>query len=650
MCGIAGFLGNKNYKNPEGILKKMTRALRHRGPDSEGFYFDRNIFFGHRRLSILDPTNAGDQPMHSMSKNFLINFNGEIYNYKKIREEIKKVRPTIFKGTSDTEILLEAIDIWGLNLALKKIDGMFAFALWDYKKKCLYLVRDRFGEKPLYYYLDNGNLIFASEIKSIEKHPDFHLHIKPNSIKEYLQYGYIGGENSIYNHLNKIRPGHYITFKKYKNSILKNVFQYWSSEKNIIISKKNSFSYLTKNEIKKKLNQCLIDSVNDRMIADVPIGCLLSGGIDSSLIASLMQNLSLKKINTFTVGIYDKRFNEASNAKKIASHLGTNHTEIYFDENYLLDIIQTLPFIFDEPFADSSQLPTILISKILKKNNITVALTGDGGDELFGGYNRHFLLQHLEYLQNKKFLKPLIELLKFLSNLSASKIEKFAIFFNFFLSNKYKLKNFGHKMEKLNSILKLKKRGDIYNALVSILSTDNILSTISHNELINKYISLKQANLNFSEEIMLSDLKSYLVDDILVKVDRSSMSEGVETRIPYLGKDVFTFAWKIPEHMKIKNSEGKLLLKEIAEDYIPANLLRQPKMGFAIPLDKWFRGTLKKWAEDMLDIKQERADWIFQPSNVKKLWDDHQSGKSNNSYKIWNILILKSWLKKNKII
>ena len=645
MCGITGFLGS-NLKKDLSIetLKKMNSKLSHRGPDAEGYWFDEaeGIYLGHKRLSIIDLSKNGIQPMSSQNKNYIICYNGEIYNFKNIKKKLCADCNISFAGKSDTEVLLESISFYGLKKTLSLINGMYAFSLWDKNNKKLYLCRDRFGEKPLYYFTNQKLLLFSSEIKSLMQNYAFEKKLNDKSIQTYVKYGFVNSNDSIFENTKKVKPGHYLEIKKddFNNISLKE-YCYWDP---IEIAKKNKKNELISEKLViENLQEILTNSVSDRLVADVNIGCFLSGGIDSSLIASVMQSVNTNKINTFTVKVNDSRFDESKNAKNIASHLRTNHEEIFINEQKSNSIIKKLPYIYDEPFADSSQIPTMLISEHLRLNNIKVALTGDGGDEIFGGYNRYVWGPRVMKIINLLSHSTRQQISKIIRKIQTNSWDKFGIFYNKAVLKKYKVENFGYKIHKIANIIKKSSEQEAYNEIISIYSnTDDIITKdIDADE---KFQKISIDGFSYKESMMLNDVSNYLIFDILTKVDRATMSQSIESRIPFLDKNLYEFSWSVPENIKIKNGITKYPLRKLLEKYVPKKLTEQPKMGFAIPIDNWLRGSLKKWAEDQLDIKQNKTDWMFKPGEISKLWLEHQNNKANNSYKLWNIIMIKSWI------
>ena len=654
MCGIVGFISKSldKHKSVE-ILNKIKKTINHRGPDDDGIWFDEkiNLYLGHQRLSILDLSISGSQPMHSASGRYVIIYNGEIYNHLKLRKDIEeKTSINInWNSTSDTETLLNYIEAFGLEFCLNEIRGMFAFALWDKKNKKLILCRDSIGEKPLYFGWIKDTFIFASELKPFQLFPGFDNEISKKSLSQYFRYSYVPNPFSIYDRIYKLQPGCFLEFKNtnfhepskisfapYSNSnfIIK---KWW------ILKKENNIDFNNSNDVKSILEKKLEKSVKSQMISDVNLGAFLSGGIDSSLIVSLMQKNSAKKIDTFTIGFNEASFNEARYAKKIANHLNTNHHEMTVSSG---DIFKTLPSIsqiYDEPFSDSSQIPTFILSKFAKKN-VTVCLSGDGGDELFGGYNR--------YIWSKKIWRyirfiplPIRNIISFiiyatpqnLVNYTEKKLNQ-----NF--SSKVSIKNLSEKLFKLrNKILKPKTFNEFYIELVSEWSNVKELLLLDKDFSINNITkNLIFDSKDLTQKMMFYDVNTYLTDDILCKVDRASMFNSLETRAPFLNRDVVDLAFNIPLNYKINNNKAKWILREILNDYVPKNLIERPKMGFSIPLASWLRGPLKEWCLDTLS-KSNLNNFGFNSKLIKNTIDEHMKGTNNHHNKIWSLMIFIIW-------
>jgi asparagine synthase (glutamine-hydrolysing) len=648
MCGFAGFLKtSKDSFNTNEVIQSMTLSLAHRGPDDNGIWVDdnSNIAIGHRRLSIVELSKAGHQPMHSHKNQFVIVFNGEIYNHLAIRHSLEKDFGDIpWKGGSDTETLLTAFELVGVDKTLESCIGMFSFALWDKHRKRLILGRDRMGEKPLYYGWSKQDFLFGSELKAFKKYPSFNNLISQSALLNYMQFSYVPGPQSIYKDIYKVPPGSYIIInfeKLHKKDIelkyywkLENVIQ--EGQKNLICNKQDALSLM---------ESALEDSVAIQMLADVPVGAFLSGGVDSSLISSLMQEQSSVPIKTFSVGFDEQSFNEAPYAKKIAEYIRSDHTEIYVSDNEARDVIPLLPEIYDEPFADSSQIPTYIISKIAK-SNVSVALSGDAGDELFGGYNRYFwgpsIWSKLKYMPAfaRNFFSKLLTLY------SPQKIDKF-LGQNLIIRPGEKFHKLARTIQNVSSIQ------DLYLNLVRDDPVKNILINNSL-ENINFYetssslrIALQASSSSEAQQMMHCDAVSYLPDDILCKVDRASMASSLETRVPFLDHRVVELAWRIPINMNISGNQGKLLLKEILYKRIPRELIERPKSGFGIPLGDWLRGPLRGWVEDLISRDRLTLEGNFCAQSVHEIWRQHLSGDFDWSSRLWNILMFQAWLERS---
>ncbi len=596
MCGIAGFLCSQNnsfLKNLEN-LHNIKDILYHRGPDDHGIWYNNNemVAFGHTRLSIQDLSPAGHQPMKSLSNRYLMVYNGEIYNHLDLRNKLNSLSPNIlWKGKSDTETLLNSFDFWGIEKTLEKCSGMFSIAVWDLLNKELILIRDRFGEKPLYFGIVENNFIFGSELKVFKKITKFENEISRDSLNLFLRFAYVPGPKSIYKNIFKLSPGAILKIDKANlnkiinfsgNNYEKFKINKWWNAKNVFNSKSSDL-YVNEQIAINDTEKLLTNSIKSQLISDVPVGAFLSGGIDSSIVSTLMQKNLSTKIETFTIGFDNRDYDESIYAKKIANHLGTDHNELILNQKETLNIIPSLANVYDEPFADSSQIPTILISKFAKQK-ITVALTGDGGDELFGGYNRYIfsknfwqLMSNFPFLLRRGFAHSLdifpVELLN-----------KFSFIFNVFAKSKVSF--FGDKVSKFSHKMKFVKNID--DLFLSLLSTYQNPTSLVLNSIDESKKIFKEKNelnyTNYESFMMFIDSQSYLPDDILCKVDRAAMSVSLETRVPFLDQNVVEHSWRIPTKMKIKNNEGKWILKQILSKYVPRDLTERPKMGFGIPL------------------------------------------------------------------
>ena len=635
MCGISGFYSKTSSTFNNAILK-MNLAIFHRGPDSNNFWQDKNsgIVFGHQRLSIIDLSTKGNQPMVSNSGRFIITYNGEIYNHLEIRKDLKKINSNIkWKSNTDTETLLEALEFWGIVKTLNKIDGMFAFGIWDKKTRNLILARDRIGEKPLYFGWqgkgDNKVFIFGSELKALKAHPEFNGEIYRDAIALQLRHNSIPDPYSIYKDIYKLLPGHYLQLKEddLKRNLLPTPKPYWSLTKSAIYGNSNQLT-LSEADIQKDLEKYIKNSVKKQMISDAPIGAFLSGGIDSSTIVALMQSQSNHPIRTFTIGFSENDFNEAKYAKKIAKHLGTNHTELYVSSKAAMDVIPKLPTIYDEPFSDSSQIPTFLLSQ-LAKPHVKVALSGDGADELFCGYDRYISTNN----RSKKLnLIPL----------SLRKILAYGI--KSISPNNW----IGYKMHKGANALEAETLSNLYYILCSQWQ-DPTKTVINSKEPSTLLTNLKPElkGLNSQQEMMVLDFITYLPNDILVKLDRATMASSLETRVPFLDHKLIEYVWTIPHSLKLKKGDGKWILKQILNQYVPKNLTERPKMGFGVPLGSWLRGPLRDWAENLLNEKRLMQEGYFNPKLIRDKWSEHLSNKKNWEHALWNVLMFQAWIDAN---
>jgi len=657
MCGIAGVLFGCVRINASDIVTHMAEQLAHRGPDGHGEWVDTSIGIGlaHRRLAVLDISSAGYQPMLSVSGRFVIVFNGEIYNYQDIRKKIEfgYFAPDVWRGHSDTEVILAAIEAWGVEAAVKHFVGMFAIAVWDRQEKKLFLVRDRMGEKPLYYGIIGGDFVFASELKAFRCHPAWKGDINRDAITLFLRHNCIPAPYTIYSEVSKLVPGSILNISKDKVESLTSLKEltpvpYWSARKIAEFGVAHPITGSDR-EVVEELDSLLRQATLHQMItSDVPLGAFLSGGVDSSLIVALMQAQSGIPVKTFTIGFNEPAFNEAEWAKSVGQHLGTNHTELYVTPKEALAIIPRLPCLYDEPFSDSSQIPTFLISELTRRH-VTVSLSGDGGDELFGGYNRYFMgrriLKGIGWVPKK--LRALFG--NGLTMVSPQTWDTLFNKFHFFVPKEFWYGSPGDKLYKFSEILSFDSPDSMYKMLVSHWKSPAsvVIGGVEPPTIITDENSWAKLS-DFTLSMMFLDLVSYLPDDNLVKVDRAAMGVSLETRAPFLDHRVVEFAWRIPLFMKIRNGQGKWILRQILYKYVPRKLIERPKVGFGVPIDSWLRGPLREWAEELLNKKRLSDDGFFYPTPIREKWDEHLEGKRNWQYHLWDILMFQAWLDENR--
>lgn len=649
MCGFVGFISKEYSNNYESILKIMTDKIIHRGPDDFGVWSDpkSSLHLGFRRLAILDLSEAGHQPMKSFSGRYVILFNGEIYNSFDLRASLEKEFNSVsWRGRSDTEVLLMLIEKYGLKKALKKCVGMFALTLWDRQEKVLNFARDRFGEKPLYYGWSGDNFLFGSDLASLKSFPSFNNDLCPRAIGLFLSYSYVPSPFCIYQNYFKVEPGQIVSVKITSGVAKINSFDYfWKLDEEIKKSKYKKFQSFE--EGMHELNEVLLDSVRLQMISDVPIGAFLSGGIDSSLIAAIMQQQSTSSVKTFTIGFENQQFDESPYAKKVADFLGTNHTEATLTEEDAIRVIPEIPKIYSEPFADSSQIPTYLVSSIAK-TSVTVSLSGDGGDELFGGYNRYFWgdkiwskVNWIPFSARKVIGKTLSMTPEYLNNLTENFLQT--------VSRKKGINRLNDKVQKIAYRLQhISSKESLYTSLCTEWDDVNVLLTSKYQSLENSKLNLKKLDeLSDIENMMYWDLDTYLKEDILTKVDRAAMAHSLETRAPFLDFRVAECAWRFNDESLISGYTGKMPLRRLLESYIPKDLFERPKSGFGIPVGIWLKGPLRDWAESLLDFDSIKREGILDYSAVNDLWIAHLNGSSDNTVKLWNILMFRSWMAKN---
>ncbi len=618
MCGIAGFLSKERPPaGAETVLGNMTKSLAHRGPDGQGLWVDDSgaAALGHRRLAIIDLSETGLQPMRSASGRYVITFNGEIYNYREMRGQLES-RGIKLRGSSDTEVLLETIALDGIAKTLAAANGMFALALWDRQERTLTLARDRIGQKPLYYGWRGKTLLFASELKAFRHYPGFEPRIDQSVLDTFTRYAWIPGPHTIWQGIKKLPPGTYATISlsaRHEDIVPQ---PYWTV-RDALAGKP-----VPEAESKERLKNILRRAVSECMVSDVPLGAFLSGGVDSSLIAALMQEQSAGKVRTFSIGFHDEAYDEAPYAKAVAGHLGTEHTELYVTANNLMDVIPSLPEIYDEPFADISQIPVFLMCEMAREK-VTVCLSGDGGDELFGGYAR--------YSWSKKIACAISALPAAVREPLCAMLQTLPLPWN------------RGKIQRLAYILAAPTPQLAYIRLLSSWPRAESLAAKSKNSagLADDVLWLPPDD--FRRQMQIFDIQQYLPGDILTKTDRASMANALEVRVPLLDHRLIEFALALP-HEKSK----KALLREVLYDYVPPALLDRPKKGFDLPLAAWLRGDLRQWAEELLSLPRLEEHGFLNPPLIRKAWQTHLSGKCDLHYPLWNILVLQSWLEHQK--
>jgi asparagine synthase (glutamine-hydrolysing) len=649
MCGIAGYWHRSpqfSQEQSHGIVTAMTDALVRRGPDSSGIWIDPDagIALGHRRLAILDLSPEGAQPMLSPQGRYAIVFNGEIYNFGVLRSELSQLGHQ-FRGHSDTEVMLAAITEWGVTAAVGKFIGMFAFALWDIQERVLHLCRDRLGEKPLYYGWVGDTLLFGSELKALVAHPQWQGEIDRNALALFVRNGYIPAPYSIYQGIGKLPPGTIVSMPQSQPRTAAPV-AYWDLKTAVKDGTSEPFQGSDAEGIA-QLDKLLRETIHEQMVADVPLGAFLSGGIDSSTVVALMQAQSTRPIKTFSIGFTEQKYNEAEYAKAVAAHLGTEHTELYVTSKDALDVIPSLPTLYDEPFADSSQIPTYLLSK-LTREHVTVSLSGDAGDELFGGYSRYFtglaIWQKISWIpagMRQFYAKLLLSVSPDRWDAIVGQIGR--------VVPKLRQPQQGDRMHLLANFLATKQPLDLYAQMMSLWKDPAqvvLNSTEPDNILTHPPAWLDR--LDFTSQMMYVDSMTYLPDDVLVKVDRAAMGVSLESRVPFLDRRVVEFAWKLPLGMKIRDGKGKWLLRQVLYQYVPQELIDRPKMGFGVPIDLWLRAELRDWAEALLDEERLKREGFFNVRAVRQQWEEHLSGKFDRCYSLWNILMFQAWLEKSE--
>jgi asparagine synthase (glutamine-hydrolysing) len=645
MCGIAGFLrtsADRSAAELEDVAERMARTLVHRGPDSGGTWVDEaaGMAMAHRRLAILDLTPDGAQPMRSETGRFIVSFNGEIYNYVELREQLTACGHG-FRGHSDTEVLLAAVEQWGFVGALERFNGMFALALWDQRERVLHIARDRMGEKPLYYGWFGDTFLFASELKALRVHPDFNGSIDRDVLTLLMRHGYVPAPYSIYEGVRKLAPASFLTVSPRKVGAGE-VAQYWSLRDAAMRGTETRFAG-TPTEAVAELETRLRDAVRLRMHADVPLGAFLSGGIDSSTVVALMQAQSTRPVRTFTIGFHEDGYDEARHAKAVAEHLGTDHTELYVSARDALDVIPRLPTFYDEPFADSSQIPTFLVSQLTRRH-VTVSLSGDGGDEIFCGYPRYGFdrtWRRLRWLPLALRAAIARSMRTIPEPLWAKGINLLAPVLpeglNVYVPG---------RIEGIAATLSLATPQAMYRRMISMWKDPaRLVCGAEEPPTLLADDGACPALATLSEKMMYLDSLTYLPDDILVKVDRASMAVSLEARVPMLDHRVVELAWRFPLSLKLRGGVRKWILRQVLYRHVPPALVERPKMGFAVPIDSWLRGPLREWAEDLLSHDQLARDGYIEPLAVQAKLREHLSGKRDLQAYLWNVLMFQAWLR-----
>lgn len=644
MCGIVGFWRREPQDRATlcALTQRMAHTIAYRGPDDAGEWVDvqTGLAFGHRRLSIVDLSPEGHQPMTSASGRYVITYNGEVYNYLTLRRELNADGHS-FRGHSDTEVMLTAMDAWGVERALQRFVGMFAFAVWDRQERRLHLVRDRLGIKPLYVYQRDGTLLFASELKSFAQHPAFVPDINREALLRYLRYRSVPAPGTIYTHACKLLPGHLLTITDPRQS-LPAALPYWSPDE---VAQRGLREPLvgTDAELITQVTALLKDAVGIHMVADVPLGAFLSGGVDSSTVVALMQAQSGRPVKTFSVGFQAEGYNEAVDAAAVAAHLGTDHTEIYVTSDDALAVVPRLADMFDEPFADPSQIPTFLVSQ-LARQHVTVSLSGDGGDEVFGGYNRYLWVPRVWHWM-ERLPAPVRQLLVAgIRTFSPETLNDILASLEPLLPPTWRVRLPGDKLHKLAAAGNLSTPDLLYRSVASTYGGPEQL-VLESPEVEDHMLALLGciSPRNSVDRMMLGDMMTYLPDDILTKLDRCSMAVSLEARVPLLDHRVVELAWRLPLSAKLRDGQGKWLLRQVLYQYVPRSLIDRPKTGFDVPIDSWLRGPLRVWATELLDPRRLRQEGLLDAGAIQVLFQEHLSGKRNWRDILWTVLMFETW-------
>ena len=648
MCGIAGAMGAAGTARYEfeAQARRMSGAISHRGPDDEGSWCDPDVglVLAHRRLAIVDLSPAGHQPMLSASGRWVVVFNGEIYNHLDLRRVLEQAQVAPgWRGHSDTETLLAGFDAWGIRATVERCIGMFAFAVWDRRERVLTLGRDRLGEKPLYYgWQGSGEkacFLFASELKALKAHPAFAAEIDRDALCLLMRHNCIPAPHSIYRGISKLLPGNLLTISLARRDPA--VETYWSLAEVAVAGNRDPFTGPS-TQVVDDLEALLMSAVRQQMVADVPLGAFLSGGIDSSTIVALMQAQSSRPVKSFTIGFNEDGYNEAVHAKAVARHLGTEHTELYVTPRQALDVIPRLPSLYCEPFADSSQIPTFLVSQ-LARQHVTVSLSGDAGDELFAGYNRYVLASNLWGRISRMPGSLRSVSAACIRGVPPSAWSKLLRPLRPFTLASLRQANVGDKLHKGADVLSARSADDLYLGLVTHWEPGRLVIGGSEPATVLRGNRLALPGLDDVQRMMALDAMTYLPDDILVKVDRAAMGVSLESRVPFLDHRVVEFAWRVPQSMKLRDGVGKWALRQVLYRHVPKELIERPKMGFGVPIDDWLRGPLRDWAEDLLNARRLTGEGFFDPLPIRQKWAEHLSGARNWQYLLWDVLMFQAW-------
>ncbi len=633
MCGVAGLFDYRARRAPDALAaqgRAMADAVLHRGPDAGGVWSDAavGVALGHRRLSIIDLTEAGAQPMVSCCGRFVVSYNGEAYNADALKPELEAADRK-FRGHCDTEVIVEGCAVWGVEATIKRLIGMFALALWDRQERALYLVRDRLGIKPMYWVETGETLLFGSELKALRAVKEWQPALDRDAVAAYLRFAYVPGSRGIYQGVRQLAPGTMLVARAGRPVEIR---EFWSLDQVARNGQADRFAG-SEDEAAQILDALLGDAVKRRMIADVPLGAFLSGGIDSSTVLALMQKASNRPVRSFSIGFHEKGFDEAPHAARVAKHLGTDHTELYVEPGHALEIIPRLPTMYDEPFADVSQIPTFLVAEMTRRH-VTVALSGDGGDELFAGYTRYF---------RSEAVRKVLDTVPRGARSAAAAAVKSVAPATWSALGSWAMPQFGDRVHKLAGAL-AGTPADFYRLMVTHWDNpDAIVRSGAEPKGLLWDETLAQRVPDPVERMQYLDTLTYLPDDILTKVDRASMAVALEARVPLLDHRVVEFSWRLKPALKASGGVGKRILRRVLDRYVPKALIDRPKMGFGVPIDSWLRGPLKEWAETLLGEKRLAAEGVFDPAPIRAKWREHLSGERNWQYPLWTVLMFQAW-------